>query len=488
VCESNDSNFAGRLIRRLGENSHLIDAATGQTLFGKEVPGLIVGFAAGFLSGGLQAGDRVLISCGLSPASTLAYLGATYAGLVPVLVDERALATAGESILAKARAKAMWVGKGVHCDWATKNRVTQIEGSFGARPAHSLPPAPCKEDDVAVLMPTSGSTGVPRLVMVSHGNLRANTEAIVRSQRLGSDEKAMLIMPVSYCFGASVMHSHLYQGGGVVFDSRFMFPDKVLRVMDTFGCTTFAGVPAVYNILLRRSNLRSIQLPKLRRFLQAGGALAPESVREMCSIVPTAEFFVMYGQTEATARISYVPPDRLDEKLGSVGLLMDNLMIRIVDDEGRELRAGQTGEIQVRGPSVCSGYFDDPEATERKFSDGWLKTGDFACSDDEGYLWIRGRSSEFIKIRGVRVSFGEVESKVAAVPGVYECAATGTRHPEAGEALEIFIVADDGAGIVAERVRRALPHQWTCVSVRVVPELPKTENGKLARSQLRMMA
>jgi acyl-coenzyme A synthetase/AMP-(fatty) acid ligase len=267
-----------------------------------------------------------------------------------------------------------------------------------------------------------------------------------------------------------------------------MFPDKVLRAIDTFGCTTFAGVPAVYNILLRRSNFRSMQLPALRRFLQAGGALAPESVREIRGIVPTAEFFVMYGQTEATARISCVPPQRSTEKLGSVGLPMDNLMIHIVDDDGRELPAGQTGEIQVRGPSVCSGYFDDPEATEQKFADGWLKTGDFASRDDEGYLWIKGRTSEFMKIRGVRVSFGEVETKVAAVPGVYECAATATRHPEAGEALALFIVADDGASKVAERVRRALPPQWTCVSVRVVPELPKTENGKIARSQLRTMA
>jgi len=98
----------------------------------------------------------------------------------------------------------------------------------------------------------------------------------------------------------------------------------------------------------------------------------------------------------------------------------------------------------------------------------------FACRDDEGYLWIKGRTSEFIKIRGVRVSFGEVETKVAAVPGVYECAATATQHPEAGEALALFIVSDDGASTVAERVRRALPPQWTCVSVRVVPQLPKT--------------
>jgi acyl-CoA synthetase (AMP-forming)/AMP-acid ligase II len=488
VRVSNDFNFAGRLLRRLGVNSCLLDAATGQTLSSEEVSGLIVGFAGGFLSAGLQTGDRVLISCGISPASTLAYLGAMYAGLVPVLADERALATSGYTVFTRARAKALWTGKGIRCDWARKNGVAQIEGSFQARPVDSLPPAPCAEEDLAVLMPTSGSTGMPRLVMVSHGNLHANTEAIVRNQRLGTDEKAMLIMPVSYCFGASVMHSHLYQGGGVVFDSRFMFPDKVLHAINTYSCTTFAGVPAVYNILLRRSNIRSIQLPGLRRFLQAGGALAPEAVREICNIAPTADFFVMYGQTEATARVSSLPPDRVGKKLGSVGVPMDNLVVRIVDDEGRELPPGQTGEIQVRGPSVCSGYFDDPEATQHKFGGGWLKTGDFAYRDDDGYLWIKGRTSEFIKMRGVRVSFGEVEEKVAAIPGVYECAATATQHPEAGEALALFVVTDDVANTVVEKIRRALPTQWTCASVRVVPELPKTENGKIARSQLRMMA
>src|SRR5258708_17687093 len=220
-----------------------------------------------------------------------------YGGWVPMRVDEGGVGRSGESIAARARAKAVWVAKGVHCDWARKNGVARIEGNFDARSANSLRPAPCTDEELAVLMPTSGSTGVPRLVMVSHGNLRANTEAIVRSQRLGSDEKAMLVMPVSYCFGASVMHSHLYQGGGVVYDSRFMFPDKVLHAINTYGCTTFAGVPAVYDILLRRSNFRSIRLSGLRRFLQAGGALAPESVRGICGVVPTAEFFVMYGQT-----------------------------------------------------------------------------------------------------------------------------------------------------------------------------------------------
>ena len=486
-------NFAARLVNRLGKNSSLIDAGTGETISAEEMGAKIAGFGTGFLSLGLRPRDRVLISCGLNSASALAYLGAMYVGCVPVLTDERTIATSGELLFAKAHIKAAWTGKGVHWDWPKKNGFAHAEGSFDSDSLNSIEPAPCAENDLAVLMPTSGSTGVPRLVMASHGNLISNTEAIIRSQHLGQDERAMLIMPVSYCFGASVLHTHLYQGGGVVFDSRFMFPDKVLQAINTYGCTTFAGVPTVYNILLRRSHLRSIPLPRLRRFLQAGGALAPESVEEFRSIVPQADFLVMYGQTEATARISCSPPRSEGKKPGSVGVPLDNLTLRIVDDKGHEVPTGQTGEIQVFGPSVCAGYLDEPEASRSKFDEGWLKTGDVGCLDVDGYVWVKGRTSGFIKIRGYRVSLAEVEAKVAAVAGVCECDATGVRHPEAGEALALFIVADSsvadssangGNDSLTEKVRRALPSQWTCSCVNVVPELPKTANGKIARSKL----
>lgn len=169
-------------------------------------------------------------------------------------------------------------------------------------PVEAMPPAPRQENDLAVLFATSGSSEAPRFVIVSHGNLVANTEAIIRSQHLEDDERAMLILPISYCYGASVLQTHLYQVGSVVFDHRFMFPDKVLHSINHYACTTFAGVPTVYNILLRRSNLRTIPMPQLRRFLQAGGPLASDQIQEMRAIVPNAKFYVMYGQTEATAR------------------------------------------------------------------------------------------------------------------------------------------------------------------------------------------
>ena len=481
-------NFAGRLVQRLGKNSHLIDAATGETLPAADVPGLIVGAAASLLSAGLRPGDAVLIGCGLTPASSLTYLGAMYAGLVPIPLEDRAIAAFGEALCLKTKARVVWTEKELSSPWPEQIGVRRLTGRLAACPVTSLPPAARNGNDLATLMPTSGSTGQPRLVRVMHVNLIANTEAIIRSQGLDDRDRAMLILPVNYCFGASVLHTHLYQGGGVVFDSRFMFPDKVLHAINLHGCTTFAGVPTVYNILLGRSGIRSIPLPGLRRFLQAGGALAPQHIQTLRAIVPTAQVFVMYGQTEATARISCLPPARLEDKLGSAGVLLDNLTMRLVDKSGQEVAPGETGEIWVRGPSVCDGYFGEPEETARKFGGGWLKTGDLGSFDADGYLWIKGRQGEFMKIRGVRLSFAEVEAHVAGLPGVCECAAVSVPHPEAGEALTLFVVPANGAADLAERVRRALPPHWTCAAVTLVAELPKTSNGKIARFQLKTTA
>ena len=484
VTATAEWNFAGRLVKRLGPCSHLIDAATGVKISAQELPRLIATYGASLRSAGLNESDRVLIGCSLSLSSALVYLGAIYAGLVAVPVDDRALKDSGAVLLKATGAKAVWTEAGLRGDGAHEGSIVYLQGDLAKENPEVLPPAACVDTDLAALMATSGSTGVPRFVMVTHGNLIANTEAIIRSQQLAGDERAMLILPVSYCFGASVMHTHLYQGGSVVFDRRFMFPDKVLQAMAQLDCTTFAGVPTVYNVLLRRSNLRRIALPSLRRFLQAGGSLAPQRVNEMRAVFPLAKFYIMYGQTEATARISCLEPENWEGKPGSVGRPLDNLVVRIVDEEGNDLPPCQIGELLVKGASICSGYLNDPEETRRVFSGGWLRTRDLARRDEEGYLWIEGRKGAFLKMRGMRVSFPEVEAKVTAIPGVYECVARATDHPEAGEALVIFIVPDHGAKIGMEEVRRHLPAHWAIDSIRLVSELPKTSAGKIALSSL----
>jgi acyl-CoA synthetase (AMP-forming)/AMP-acid ligase II len=430
----------------------------------------------------------VLIGCNLRPLSSLAYLGAMFGGLVAVPVNESTLAGSGEALARKTRARAVWTERGMRCAWAAACGLSELEGRAPRAGCNTPAPAACSEDDLAALMATSGSKTAPRLVRVSHGNLIANTEAIIRSQRLGSDERALLILPVSYCFGASVLHTHLYQGGAVVFDSRFMFTDKVLRAIAQHGCTSFAGVPTAYQILLRRSNIRSIPLPSLRRFLQAGGALSVASIEQMRAIVPHAEFFVMYGQTEATARISCLPPERLADKAGSVGVPLDNVTVRIVGTDGEDVPAGESGELWAAGKSISAGYLDEPEETRRTFRGGWLATGDIASRDEEGYLWITGREGEFIKMCGIRVGFAEIEATVAAVPGVLECAALAVPHAEAGEALALYVVAAAEADDVVAAVRRGLPAKCICDTITLVAELPRNANGKLIRAQLPQLA
>lgn len=480
------NNFSGRLVNRLGEHSCLIDAETGETTLPSDLRRAIISFGANLLSTGLKPSDRILIGCTLSPSSSIAYLGAMYAGLVSVPMEEAVLVASITSLLKGTGARAVWTERSLPFD-GIEPGVLILHGLPAEEKADKLAPASCEENDVAVLFATSGSTGTPRFVMVSHGNLIANTEAITRSQSLSNDERAMLILPLSYCFGASILHTHLYQGGGVVFDRRFMFPDKVLHAIDKYACTTFAGVPTVFNILLRRSNIRSIAMPTLRRFLQAGGSLAPQRITEMRTAVPRPDFYVMYGQTEATARISCLEPEHLDEKLGSAGRPLDNLTVRVVDEEGKDLPAGEVGEIVVKGPSIALGYLNEPEESRRVFNHGWLRTGDLAHLDAEGYIWIDGRMGSFLKMRGVRVSFEEVEAKVAAVPGVYECAAAAVPHPEVGEALALYIVPDKGAEGIIDRVRRSVSTDWTCESIQIVSEIPKTARGKVSRASLPSM-
>jgi len=177
-------------------------------------------------------------------------------------------------------------------------------------------------------------------------------------------------------------------------------------------------------------------------------------------------------------------PERWEQKPGSVGRPLDNLTIKIVDEEGNDLRVGQVGELLVKGPSICPGYWNDPDETRGVFCDGWLRTRDLARQDEEGHLWIEGRKGAFLKMRGIRVSLAEVTAKVNAIPGVYECAARAVEHPEAGEALALFIVPDQGAKIASDEVRRHLPAHWALDSVRLVSELPKNSRGKIALSAL----
>ena len=210
-------------------------------------------------------------------------------------------------------------------------------------------PADVVPDDLAAAMFTSGSTGRPRGVMVASRNIVANTESIMEYLALTSADRMMVVLPFHYCFGTSLLHTHLRAGGSLVLEARFMYPEQALKRMLETACTGFAGVPSHYQILLRRSRMSKMQFPHLRHVRQAGGHLAPIFLQELRDALPATQIFVMYGQTEATARLSYLPPPFLQAKLGSVGKGIPGVKLTVVDESGQAVMPGQIGEIVAEG-------------------------------------------------------------------------------------------------------------------------------------------
>ena len=247
----------------------------------------------------------------------------------------------------------------------------------------------------------------------------------------------LVILPFHYVFGASLLHTHLAVGGSVVLCNTFTFPETAVDLIDKEACTGFAGVPSSYQLLLRASSYGNRKLPSLRKVQQAGGRLTPALIEELAAAQPGAELFVMYGQTEATARLSYLPPDLLAEKLGSIGRGIPGVTLEVLNEAGAPVVPGEQGEIVARGANISPGYYNDPEETERKFPDGTLRTGDLATVDSEGFIFIVGRSGDFIKSWGYRVSPQQIEEVALAHPGVSEAAAVGLPDLEAGEAVTL---------------------------------------------------
>jgi acyl-CoA synthetase (AMP-forming)/AMP-acid ligase II len=242
-------------------------------------------------------------------------------------------------------------------------------------------------------------------------------------------------------------------------------------------------------MIRRQVDVSSMAFPRLRYLTQAGGAMASETIDWVRSAFRPAQLFVMYGQTEATARLSYLPPERAEEKRGSIGIPIPGVELRVVDDEGRELPPDEVGHLVARGANVTQGYLDEPEETAAILHDGWLWTGDLACRDADGFLFHRGRSKEILKIGGHRVSPVEIEQVIARHPDVAEAAVVGAKHDRMGEVAAAFVVARAGSALPSEaelrrHCREQLPPYQVPVAFTWVQALPRNEAGKLLRAKL----
>lgn len=339
----------------------------------------------------------------------------------------------------------------------------------------------------AVLMFTSGTTSRPKAVRVTHANLVANTASIIEFLELSQSDRMLVILPFHYCFGASLLHTHLAVGGAVVLCNTFAFPETALDLIESEACTGFAGVPSTFQLLARASTFTSRALPTLRIVQQAGGRLSPTAVSELAAAHPASSLYVMYGQTEATARLSYLPPNRIADKAGSIGKGIPGVDLAVLDESGRQVQPGQRGEIVARGANISPGYYRDPHETARKFQDGALHTGDLATVDDEGFIFIVGRSEDFIKSWGHRIAPQQIEEVALTHPSVAEAAVVGVPDPQAGERIVLVVVLKDDEAdsqellsFLANRLaKHATPH-----AVVTFDELPLNANGKVSRVDL----
>lgn len=336
---------------------------------------------------------------------------------------------------------------------------------------------------------TSGSTGVSKGVMLSHKNLISNTLATVDYLRLKPGESVMVILPFYYIYGNSLLLTHIACGGTVVLDNRFMYPEVVLDEMEAREVKGFSGVPSHFMILLNNSSFARRKLSHLRYFTQAGGAMAPEVIRTLADTFPNKELWIMYGQTEAAPRITYLPPERLREKLGSIGIEVPGVTVEILHEDGSPATVNETGELVASGDNVMLGYLNQPEETGQVLRQGKLYTGDLARRDADGYIWITGRRREIIKAGGNRVSAKEVEERILEHDGVAEVAVFGVFDDVLGEAIKAVVVRHDGATLdqkaIQTFVQQKLAIHKVPKYVEFAAELPKLQSGKVNKVLLK---
>lgn len=453
-------------------------------------------FAARLANHGVRRGDRVAILLPNRIEAAIACYGAWLAGAVAVPLN----------VQAKQRDLVPWLR---HCAasfllYEERNTdalaaladLPDTVGSLGLtneawalpQAASNAPDALPVATDLALILYTSGTTGAPKGVMLSHGNLVSNVDSVLDYLQLSASDSVMTLLPFYYAYGASVLHTHLMRGARLHLAPNLLFPQLVVEAMASARVTGFSGVPSTFALLLDRVRLDQYDLGALRYLTQAGGAMSPAMTLRLRAALPAARLFVMYGQTEATSRLTWLPPERLDEKVGSAGVAIRDVELKIIRDDGSEAPVGEAGNVVVRGDGIMQGYWDDPALTAQVLRDGWLHTGDMGHVDDEGFLFLAGRRSDMIKTGAHRVHPNDVEEVIAEVPGVVEVAVVGIDDELLGQVVKAIVVAHDmparGADLIKAHCRARLAQYKIPKVVEFASALPRTASGKVKRIQL----
>lgn len=328
--------------------------------------------------------------------------------------------------------------------------------------------------ELALCLTTSGSTGSPKLVRLSEKNILSNAESIAEYLEIDEKERPVTTLPSYYSYGVSVINSHLIKGATLLLCEGTVVQREFWRFMKEQQATSMAGVPYTYE-MLRRLRFFRMDLPYLKTMTQAGGKLSEDIVLEYLQWAESSgkRFFVMYGQTEATARMSYLPLDHALEKYASIGIAIPGGKFSLVDVNGLPVdEAGVEGELVYEGPNVSLGYAEcRADLARGDDNKGVLYTGDVARRDADGYYYITGRLKRFVKVWGNRCNLDAVEQLAKSV--TTQCACAGV-----DDKITIFVTESGLEEAIVRRLSTRMGLHASAFSVRKIPEIPKKDTGK----------
>jgi fatty-acyl-CoA synthase len=350
----------------------------------------------------------------------------------------------------------------------------------------SVEPIELDQEDPWAIIYTGGTTGQAKGVVLSHRAITWNSVNTLVSWGLTERDVTAVHLPMFHTGGLNALTTPILHAGGKVVIVRDFDPAKALQVLEEEGCTIALFVPTMHHMLTETPEFAKATFSTMHTFL-SGGAPCPLGIYEKYWAKGLA-FKEGYGLTEAGPNNFYIHPDDARRKIGSVGMAMFHNQVRIVDDEGRDVPPGETGELWIRGPHVFSGYWNKPEITSETLVDGWLRTGDLARRDEEGYHYIVGRKKDMIISGGENVYPLEVEHVLAEHPGVSEVAVVGLPDPKWGEAVTAVIVPAPGVELTGEQLKAHCKAKLAGYKIpkrfHFVAELPKTSVGKIDKKQI----
>ena len=350
--------------------------------------------------------------------------------------------------------------------WNLPDRVRLLGADQVAAQPDARPPVVTGPDDLCAILYTSGSTGKPRGVTLTHDNLAANTEQILAYLPIGPTSACSACCRSTTASATPPLDPRRARWP-VVVDNRFAYPSAVVEHLAESRATSFAGVPSTYAILAARTDFLARDWPHLRYLTQAGGAMTRALQQRLRAALPgRIALFVMYGQTEAGARLSYVPPERLRDKFGSIGIGIPGVELSVRRPDGTECDVAEVGEVVARGDNVMQGYWNDPGETAEVLRDGALYTGDLGKRDPDGYIWLVDRIKNMIKAGANRVSAKEVEEVIAEVAGVQEVCVVGVPDELLGEAIEAYVVPQPGGAYSETACCSTAASSWRCTRSR----------------------